>query len=307
MMQPEALGGYELDPAELISIVERLSHADGSTGWIGSIGAGGPAFTAWLDPTVAATCWARTAIVPSRRCSLPPDSSALATGASTTCPVGGRSPAAAGTRLVLHGSLRVRRRRSPHDRVRPRLAARALPERPRPDHRQLGRARHAGDREQRHRSRVTCGCSTRCSSDPSSSRLATTVLSGASSFFTLAGIALVGVPLGIARRALDELTPLARTKVRAGTFTPLSDDGHVQIELARAEGRLRSARAMVFDVLDELWQTAHHGDAPTIEQRATFHLATNEALPRVGRRGRHVLQPRGVISCASPPDPALLP
>ena len=50
MMQPTALGGYEVHPAELISIVERLSHADGSAGWIGSIGAGGPAFTAWLDP-----------------------------------------------------------------------------------------------------------------------------------------------------------------------------------------------------------------------------------------------------------------
>ena len=98
------------------------------------------------------------------------------------------------------------------------------------------------------------------------------------SFFTLAGIALVGVPLGIARRALDELTPLAKTKVRAGTFTPLSDDGHVQIELARVEGRLRSARALVFDVLDDLWQTATRGDTPTVEQRATFQLATNEAL-----------------------------
>jgi alkylation response protein AidB-like acyl-CoA dehydrogenase len=36
------------------------------------------------------------------------------------------------------------------------------------------------------------------------------------SCFTLAGVSLVGVPLGIARRALDELTELAKTKVRAG-------------------------------------------------------------------------------------------
>ena len=93
MMQPTALGGFEIHPAELISIVERLSHADGSTGWIGSIGAGGPAFTVWLDPRSRATCWARTPTCPSRRCSLRRVSFALATGACTTCPAGGRSPA----------------------------------------------------------------------------------------------------------------------------------------------------------------------------------------------------------------------
>jgi alkylation response protein AidB-like acyl-CoA dehydrogenase len=98
------------------------------------------------------------------------------------------------------------------------------------------------------------------------------------SFFTLAGVSLVGVPLGIARRSLDELTSLAKTKVRAGTFAPIAEDGHAQVELARAEGRLRSARASVFEVLEDLWQTARRGDAPSVEQRATFHLATNEAL-----------------------------
>ena len=32
MMQPASLGGHEISPAELISIIERLSYADGSAG-----------------------------------------------------------------------------------------------------------------------------------------------------------------------------------------------------------------------------------------------------------------------------------
>ena len=48
--------------------------------------------------------------------------------------------------LVLHRSVRVRRRCTPFHRGRPRLATRAVPERPGRDHRQLGRARHAARR-----------------------------------------------------------------------------------------------------------------------------------------------------------------
>ena len=180
MMQPTALGGFEIHPAELISIVERLSHADGSTGWIGSIGAGGPAFTAWLDPAVArdmlgpnadlsiATVFAPTGqLRPRRRGRARPVGSVA---------VRERMPSCA---LVLHGSVRVRRRCAPFHRGRSRLAARALPERPGRDHRQLGRARHARRRGATTSRPTTCGCPTSFSSDPSSSRLVTTVLSGA--------------------------------------------------------------------------------------------------------------------------------
>src|SRR3954462_5163913 len=52
-VQPRALGGLELSPAEVIDIVATLSAADGASGWTALIGMGGNAFTAWLEPAVA--------------------------------------------------------------------------------------------------------------------------------------------------------------------------------------------------------------------------------------------------------------
>jgi indole-3-acetate monooxygenase len=104
-------------------------------------------------------------------------------------------------------------------------------------------------------------------------------------FFTLAGIGMVGAPLGIARRALDEFTDLAPTKARAGTFQPLAEDPAAQIEFANAEAGLRSARAFVLDEVGALWETALAGDPPSLEQRAGFRLAAQQAL----RAARHAV------------------
>ena len=53
MAVPDAIGGLELDPLTTIRIVERLSWADGSTGWTTLIG-NSTAFFAWLDPSAMA-------------------------------------------------------------------------------------------------------------------------------------------------------------------------------------------------------------------------------------------------------------
>jgi indole-3-acetate monooxygenase len=97
-------------------------------------------------------------------------------------------------------------------------------------------------------------------------------------FFTLVGVALVGVPLGIARRALDEFTDLATTKVRAGTFQPIAQDPAAQVAFARADANLRSARAFVLDEASALWAMACAGDTPPLEQRARFQLAAQQAM-----------------------------
>jgi len=49
---PRALGGYELEPAATVEILEEISRADGSAGWTLVIG-NSTAFFAWLDPVVA--------------------------------------------------------------------------------------------------------------------------------------------------------------------------------------------------------------------------------------------------------------
>src|ERR1700712_2495753 len=53
LVTPRSLGVLDLEPAAAIEIVETLCAADGSAGWSILIG-NSNAFTAWLDPAVAA-------------------------------------------------------------------------------------------------------------------------------------------------------------------------------------------------------------------------------------------------------------
>jgi alkylation response protein AidB-like acyl-CoA dehydrogenase len=84
---------------------------------------------------------------------------------------------------------------------------------------------------------------------------------------------LVSVSLGIARRALDELTELAQTKVPSLYQTVLADRPVAQIELARAEAALRGARALLFHTVGEIWQTVRAGDVPSTRQVAIGRIA----------------------------------
>ena len=64
------------------------------------------------------------------------------------------------------------------------------------------------------------------------------------------GLALIGhagFALGIGRRALDEVTVIARSKQRMGAATRIGDRERFQFELGRNDAALRSARAFVYD------------------------------------------------------------
>lgn len=51
MALPERFGGLGLTPVEIVDVIERLSHADGAAGWCGFIG-NATAFFGWLEPDV---------------------------------------------------------------------------------------------------------------------------------------------------------------------------------------------------------------------------------------------------------------
>ena len=95
---------------------------------------------------------------------------------------------------------------------------------------------------------------------------------------TLAGMFLGAVPLGIARRALDEFAAIAMTKTRGPADASIGHDGQAQAQLARAEGGLASARAFLLDAAAAVWGTALHGDEPSLAQRARVLLAANQAM-----------------------------
>jgi alkylation response protein AidB-like acyl-CoA dehydrogenase len=64
------------------------------------------------------------------------------------------------------------------------------------------------------------------------------------------------VSLGLARRALEELTAEARGQVRLGSSGSTATRGAFQHELGRLDIALRAARALVLDELAELWSIA---------------------------------------------------
>jgi alkylation response protein AidB-like acyl-CoA dehydrogenase len=68
-------------------------------------------------------------------------------------------------------------------------------------------------------------------------------------------IPMAGVPLGVARRALDELIALAGKKVIALPPPPvlLKNLPRVRLAVARAESLLGSARAYVYETVERLW------------------------------------------------------
>ena len=95
--------------------------------------------------------------------------------------------------------------------------------------------------------------------------------------FTLLAAGVSAVGLGVARRALDELVELARGKKPQYSSKTLAQSGFTQIELARAEGKLRAARAFLLDELRSAWDTAVAGHEVTVEARTGIRLAATHA------------------------------
>jgi alkylation response protein AidB-like acyl-CoA dehydrogenase len=278
-LQPRSLGGFEVAPVEFIKMIEELARADGSAGWIAAIGAGAPAFTAWLEPAAAkdlfgsnADFLAATVFAPTGR-AVPASEGRFA--------VEGRWPFASGCRhaeWLLAGMFvfdgdgpRMIPGQGPDWRLAffPRANADIV------DNWDVLGLRATGSNDVVVRGlhiaeeRTISPFFQSARHDGPLWRLA---------FFTLVGVALVGVPLGIARHALDAFADLATTKTRAGTFEPLAEDPVAQVEFAGAEASLRSARAFVLDEASALWDAACAGDQPSLEQRASFQLAAQQAM-----------------------------
>jgi alkylation response protein AidB-like acyl-CoA dehydrogenase len=85
------------------------------------------------------------------------------------------------------------------------------------------------------------------------------------------------VSLGIARAALDELHELAQAKVPTLYATVLADKAVAQVEVARAEAALGSARAFLYEIVEEIWDTVRAGDSPAPRQIALGRIAATNA------------------------------
>jgi alkylation response protein AidB-like acyl-CoA dehydrogenase len=220
-----SLGGLELEPATYVEVIEELSRADGSAGWTVMIG-NSTAFFAWLDPQVArellsgATDFASTSM-------WGPFGQAVPDGAAGLS-LSGRWPFNSGCRhaewlqvgaYVIDGDAPRRRPEcAPDWRLAfvPRSAAKIE------DTWDAGGLRATGS----HHLSIT-------GSRVPQEHFAAPFFEPARHegplwripFLTLAAIAMVGFPLGVARRAVDEFTEIARTKVRGPATESIALDG----------------------------------------------------------------------------------
>jgi alkylation response protein AidB-like acyl-CoA dehydrogenase len=97
----------------------------------------------------------------------------------------------------------------------------------------------------------------------------------------LVGAAAAGIPtpmLGVARRALDEVTELARTKTPVASSGPLKERASAQVQLGRAEAILRSGRLLLLDTLREAWRRCKDHETHTLEQKTDLLLGMAHAM-----------------------------
>ena len=105
-------------------------------------------------------------------------------------------------------------------------------------------------------------------------------------------LTIASIPLGMARRAIDELLELAGSKTPMGSANKLRDRGVVQYEIAQAEAKLRSARAWLYEVTDAMWDRVVRGDEVTHARPGGVAVGLRARGDRVGARGGHGVHAR---------------
>jgi alkylation response protein AidB-like acyl-CoA dehydrogenase len=90
-------------------------------------------------------------------------------------------------------------------------------------------------------------------------------------------LTIAPIPLGIARRAIDELVLLAEGKSPMGMGSKLRERPITQFEIGKAEAILRSARAWLYEISDEVWDKTVRGADVTMRDRAMLRMACAHA------------------------------
>ena len=113
-------------------------------------------------------------------------------------------------------------------------------------------------------------------------------------------LAVVG--LGIARAALDEVVAMSVGRASVTGAPKLGDRIHVQLEMAKAEAELRSARSWFYEAIDDVWQVLLACDEPSPDQVSMLRLSSTHATrvaADVARRAQILTGMTGVYE-ASP-------
>ena len=88
----------------------------------------------------------------------------------------------------------------------------------------------------------------------------------------------VAIAFGLARSALDSFVELAEGKVPRFTSKSLKNRGWAQRAIAESEVRVLSARALVIELVESLWEKARLDQPVSEKDAAIFQLACSDAV-----------------------------
>ena len=96
-------------------------------------------------------------------------------------------------------------------------------------------------------------------------------------YFGMFASCVACVPLGIARRAIDDFCDLAHAKVPTGGSRTLAQSSIVQLDVGRAEALLASARYHLFGAMGAVWDKLGGGSKPEVNDLRSLRLAASQA------------------------------
>ncbi len=119
---------------------------------------------------------------------------------------------------------------------------------------------------------------------------------------------VAGVPLGMARAAIDYAVDAVKNRVEFPSGRPLRNSGRLQSVIADSEMMLGAARSYVFIAMEREWKRLENNEQPTIRERADAWLSrvnVAQAAREIIRMLYDALGSASIYSERSPLDRAL--
>jgi alkylation response protein AidB-like acyl-CoA dehydrogenase len=274
MNMPRSWGGPEMSPMQQNEVIEHLSKADASVGWCSMIGSDSGLYSAFLDQSVAREMFPRLDMIM----------------AGLVYPVGRAERVEGGYRVTgrwtfgsgcthcdwLAGGCLV------YDRGRPLLVDGKLPEwriviAPPSSytiHDTWVTTGLAGSGSHDYEARDLFVPAERTFTFRDESRRPGALYRRPDAFLRK----MPGIPLGVARAAIDYVIEAARTRFDMPAMVPCTEVPRIQAAVAKAETMLGAARAYVFESLAAQWARLEAGDEPTAPERSSVMLARMNAF-----------------------------
>ncbi len=108
------------------------------------------------------------------------------------------------------------------------------------------------------------------------------------SFFGFLALSVASVAVGIADRAIEELTALAIAKSPAGSKRTLAARPTTQIAVAQARATVDSTWAYLINTIGDCWESAIESGENSVEQRFALRLAATDATQRCAEAVRQM-------------------